>query len=363
MKRWLAMGLALAACCAAASAQITTAVTHAWLQAVNEAGFATNSVSHPIVLRGVVLNDPEEMMDPTYDPDATSEIVKGGEFQIFIQGVGGDRGGTALWMAQNYDAAAPWKPGIKDYGAEWTNEMNRVRRDANGRLFRKGDLVAVTARMSLFYGGKWNINENHSTNSANDFDIALVQANAGLPPAEAVTLSDLVNADGTQIFDPARATGGEHWQGMRVRLDGIRLADTNGWGKANWDDRFCMATNDHLGRGLKLRFPRTDLGDPPATSTYFTAVGILNQESGSGTVGTNGYELFVQEIGPVLNLGRSASGGAAVSFSADYEGYVLEASDDGLQNWNAVDATPKKVLVIEDGGGATNRVYRLKKVD
>ncbi|NCA82461.1 MAG: hypothetical protein EOM72_06900 [Opitutae bacterium] len=359
MKRRWAMGLAFLGWCSAASAQVTTEVSHAWLQAVNEVGFTTNLVPHPIRIRGVVLNDPEEMMDPAYDPTATATANKGGEFQLFIQGVGDDRGGTALWMAQNYDAAAPWKPGIKDYDAEWTNEMMRVRQSG----FRKGDLVEVTARISLFYGGKWNINENHSTNSANDYDISIVKENAGLPQAEAIALSDLVAADGAQIFDATRATGGEHWQGMRVRLDGIRLADTNGWGKANWDDRTCMATNDHLGRGLKLRLPRTDLGAPPSTSAYVSAVGILNQESGSGTSGTNGYELFVQEIGPILSVGTHIVGSSAVSFSADYEGYVLEASDDGLQNWSPVDAMPVKVIVIEDDGDSPNRAYRLRKVD
>ena len=75
------------------------------------------------------------------------------------------------------------------------------------------------------------------------------------------------------------------------------------------------------------------------------------------------YELFVQEIGPALELGRSASGGVAASFSADYEGYVLEASDDGLETWSAVDATPVKVIWIEDDGASSNRVYRLRKVD
>lgn len=361
MKRkwiWAAGILAALGGGAPAGAQVTTRVTHAWLQAVNEEGFTTNPVPHPIVLRGVVLNDPGEMLDPSYDPDATDEVTKGGEFQLFIQGVEGDRGGTALWMAQNYDAAAPWKPGVKDYGAEWTQELARVMQSG----FRKGDVVDVTARMSLFYGGKWNINENHSTNSANDFDIVLVKENAGLPPAEAITLAELKNADDSAIFDATRATGGEHWQGMRVRLDGIRLADTNGWGQSAWNDRLCTAVDD-TGRTLPLRMPRTDLGDPPLTSRWFSAVGILNQESGSSTSGTNGYELFVQEIGPELDLGRSASGGIAVSFSADYEGYVLEASDDNLETWTAVDAMPVRVIWIEDEGTSSNREYRLRKAD
>ena len=52
-----------------------------------------------------------------------------------------------------------------------------------------------------------------------------------------------------------------------------------------------------------------------------------------------------------------------MNFSADYEGYVLEASDDGLQNWNPVDVTPVKVIVIEDDSDSPTRAYRLRKVD
>ena len=108
-----------------------------------------------------------------------------------------------------------------------------------------------------------------------------------------------------------------------------------------------------------MRMPLTEMGEPLATSKYFSATGILNQEGSN----TNGYELFVQELGPVLNVGTSSSGGIAVSFSSDYEGYVLEASDDGLQNWEEVDVTPVKVIVIEDDSVSSNRVYRLRKVD
>ena len=261
-------------------------------------------------------------------------------------------------MAQNYEAMGAWIPAGNDYGAEWTNEMRRVMYDANGRKFRKGDLVEVTARQALFYNGKLNINEKHRIDPANNFDLALVQANVGLPQAEALTLADLKNPDDTAIFDASRATGGEHWQGMRVRLDGIRLTNTNGWGKTNWSERICMVTDD-TGRNFRLRMPLTDLGAPPATSAWFSATGILNQENSN----TNGYELFVQEIGPVLDFERRAGGAMAVSFSADYEGFVLEASDDGLQSWGAVDLTPRKIIVIEDDGAPTSRVYRLRKAD
>ena len=64
-----------------------------------------------------------------------------------------------------------------------------------------------------------------------------------------------------------------------------------------------------------------------------------------------------------MNIGQGSSGGVAVSFSSDYEGYVLEASDGGLTNWGEVDLTPAKVILIEDDGASSNRVYRLRKVD
>lgn len=356
LRKWnLAMWMAATwtwSACAAAFAQ-TAVVTHAELQAVSASGESAWPTNHPFTLRGVIVSDPEEMLDNSYDPGATGPGQLGGQFQIFFQGVNGDRGGTALWMAQNYF----FIPG-QDYGAEWTNEIRRVMYDANGRKFRKGDLIEVLARQSLPNFGKRNINEGHFIAPENNFDIRLVKANAGLPQAEAIAISNLVASGTSQLFDSTRATGGEHWQGMRVRLDAIRLADTNGWGKTNWADRICTAT-DGTGRSFPLRMPLTNLGAPPSTTTYFSATGILNQENSY----TNGYELFVQEIGPVLNVGAGASGGVAVSFASDYEGYVLEASDDGLQNWGAVDITPVKTIVIEDAGASTNRVYRLRKVD
>ena len=351
MKKIGKMLAVLALGAAGASAQ-TAVVTHAELQAVTSTGTSAWVESFPFTIQGVIVNDPEEMLDPAYNPGASGPS-NGGQYQMFIQAVAaGDRGGTALYMAQmsflgdNYD------------GATWSNEMQRVRYNGAGRKFRKGDLVEVTARKALFFNGKRNINEAHRTLTENNFDVALVKANVVLPQAEALVLADLKNADDSAIFDATRATGGEHWQGMRVRVDGIRLATTNGWGKTNWSDRICTAA-DNTGRTLPLRMPLTNLGAPPATSAWFSATGILNQENSN----TNGYELFVQDIGPVLNVGTNITGSQAVSFSADYEGYVLEASDDGLQNWSAVDVTPAKVIVIEDDSVSPNRAYRLRKVD
>ena len=357
MKKIGMMAAVLAMGAAAAFGQ--TMITHTNLQSVNSTGYTAWVEAFPFKLQGVIVNDPEEMLDYIYNPDATVSNLMGGQFQVFFQAVApGDRGGTALWMAQNYQVMGPGYAG-EDYGTEWTNEMRRVQYDINGRKFRKGDLIEVTARKGLFRGGKLNINERHRITFSNDFDVALVKANVGLPQAEALTLADLKNPDDSAIFDANRMQGGEHYQGMRVRLDGIRLVNTNGWGKTNWSDRICTVTDD-AGRSFPLRMPLADLGDPPATTAVFSATGILNQENSN----TNGYELFVQELGPVLEFERRAGGTMAVSFSSDYEGYVLEATDD-LEGgtWSAVDLTPRKRIVIEDDGAPTSRVYRLRKVD
>ena len=350
-KLWMMAGM-LALGAATAGAQ-TSVVSHWELQAVTSTGTSAWVEAFPFTIQGVIVNDPEEMLPVAYNPDATG-TSNGGQYQMFIQAVAaGDRGGTAIYMAQmsyiagnNYDEAG------------WNSEMQRVRYDGNGRKFRKGDLVEVTARKSLFYNGKRNVNEAHRTLEDNNFDVALVRPNTVLPQAEAITLADLKNADDSAIFDATRTTGGEHYQGMRVRIDGIRLATTNGWGQSAWANRICTAADD-TGRTLSLRMPLTDLGPAPATSAWFSAMGIMNQEGGN----TNGYELFVQEIGPELAIGKSASGAAAVNFAADYEGYVLEYSDDGLNTWTNLDATPVKVIAIEDAAAPTNRMYRLRKAD
>ena len=330
-----------------------TVVSHWDLQSVTSTGTSAWVETFPFTIQGVILNDPEEMLPVAFNPDATG-TSNGGQYQLFIQAVAaGDRGGTAIYMAQmsyiagnNYDETG------------WSNEMRRVMYDENGRKFRKGDLVEVTARKALFYNGKRNINEAHRTLEENNFDVALVRPNTVLPQAEAITLADLKNADNSAIFDATRTTGGEHYQGMRVRIDGIRLTTTNGWGQTTWANRICTAADD-TGRTLTLRMPLSDLGPVPATSTWFSATGIMNQEGGN----TNGYELFVQEIGPTLELGTSVAGGAQLGFAADYEGYVLEYSDDGLTTWTNVDATPRKVIVIEDNAAPANRMYRLRKVE
>ena len=144
------------------------------------------------------------------------------------------------------------------------------------------------------------------------------------------------------IFDPTRATGGEHWQGMRVRINGLTLVTTNGWNtNSDWSLRYCTAT-DGQGRQFPLIHPLYDIG--PVPTNQFNATGVFLQESGSGTDGTFGYELFVQEIAPsdaaVLNIAvQSAS--VVVSWPGSLANYQLQSCDLlSNPNWAAMTNTP-----------------------
>lgn len=342
--------------------------THTNLQAVNASGVSIWAGSYPFTLRGVILNDPEEMLDSTWDPDAATGGAMGAQWQMFFQTVAGnDRGGTACWMGQNYNSLGAWIPEGNAYSeADWSNEMVRVHYDANSlRRFRKGDLVEVTARKSLFYGGKVNVNESHRVTTANNFDLTLIQAGYGLPDPEVIRLSDLVSTGTSAIFDQTRQTGGEHYQGMRVRLESIRMATNDyasaGWGKTNWGDRLCTVT-DGEGRFFTLRMPLTDLGPVPAD--WFSAVGIINQESGSGSDGTFGYELFVQETGPALKLAQNG-GKMLIYWSGTYTNYDLEYSTNltVTSGWQRVQTAPVKWIAVEEDPAEAGpvRFYRLKQ--
>ena len=340
--------------------------THTNLQSVTAMGASAWAGTHPFTIRGVILNNPEEMMDIAWDPQAESQNQMGAQYQIFIQTVAAnDRGGTALWMGQNYSSLGPWIPAGNFYSeVRWSNEMVRVNYDTNAaHHFRAGDLVEVTANQSLFYGGKRNVNEAHRTNALNDFSVSLVEAGRGLPDPEVIVLTNLVSDGTNQIFDATRQSGGEYYQGMRVRIEGIRLATnyfgTNGWSKTAWGDRRCTVT-DGNNRYFTLRMPLTNLG--PAPRDWFSAVGIVNQESGSGTDGRFGYELFVQEIGPTVRFVMSG-GNILVYWSGTYTNYILECTTNltDSASWTNVVTAPVKWIAIEEEPADQPRYYRLRQ--
>ena len=219
-----------------------------------------------------------------------------------------------------------------------------------------------------------NINEEHLTDPALDFTISLVSSNYGLPAPEALSLSSVISTNLTptghyDIFDATRATGGEHWQGMRVRINGLTLVTTNGWNTgADWDSRKCAVT-DGEGRQFPLVHPLYDLG--PAPTNRFDATGIFLQESGSGTDGTFGYELFVQEIAPsapaVLAIALNpVIRKPIITWPGSLSNYRLQSLDSlTLTNWTAITNAPMLLngqnTVILDPT-APQRFYRLQRV-
>ena len=60
-------------------------------------GVGTYDATDKVTITGIVLNNPEEMLDPT---PSTSGM--GGQWQVYIEGEGSDHAGTAVYMAQNY---------------------------------------------------------------------------------------------------------------------------------------------------------------------------------------------------------------------------------------------------------------------
>ena len=94
-----------------------------------------------------------------------------------------------------------------------------------------------------------NINQEHSTNPAYDFSISLgfVQLRSAAPAGDFTFLGHRHQPSPSghyDIFDPTRRSGGEYYQGMRVRINGLTLVTTDGWTtNSDWSSRYCTATD------------------------------------------------------------------------------------------------------------------------
>lgn len=381
MKRYLfILGFVVLAGTGAPDA-VAASETHASLQAVTATGASAWNGTFPFTIRGALLCNPDEMLDstPNFIPYTGSGVngQMGGEWQVTFQAVdAGDRGGTTCWMGQCY-GNQPWiRDSESSYSNEsWVPEVLRLNFDpTNLHAFRAGDLVEMTVRQALFYGGKRNMNQGHDIDPAYNFDIRLVTANYGLPAPEVITLADVMNVGGVAgdkstwlpIFDQTRATGGEHYQGMRVRINNMYLVTTNGWNPTNtWGNRLCTVT-DGGGRFFTLRTTRYSLGAAP--TNQFDAIGIFTQESGSGSQGTNGYELFVQQVlphypAPQLSIGVNVT----ISWPANSDTYQLEWREQvDTGGWTAITNAP----AVIDGRNTVilpmsspQRFYQLRKTN
>ena len=115
---------------------------------------------------------------------------------------------------------------------------------------------------------------------------------------------------------------------------------------------------------MPLIHPLNDIG--PAPTNQFDATGVFIQESGSGSDGTFGYELFVQEITPsssaVLNLANQP----VITWPAALANYQVQSSDSLTSpNWSAVTNAPALVngqntVVLEPVGA--QKFFRLQRV-
>jgi hypothetical protein len=258
-------------------------VTHREFQAVNESGEQAYTATQKVILEGIVLHNPADMLDPTPDDAITETYNLGGQWQLFFQGEGDDHAGTALYLAQLY-SNLPWIPTDGGYSnEEFSAELARL----NAAQFCVGDRIRVTGYF-LSYKGKMNINEQHSNNPDHDFTIEVLARGVGLPQPEVVSLDELKDDQDRFIFDPARLVGGEYYQGRLIKIEDVNIVDAKAWGP----DGMLTISNGtktfpvQLGRGNGIYPGSFNLSQP------CDVIGILDQES---TDLRSGYRLYVMD--------------------------------------------------------------------
>jgi hypothetical protein len=283
MKRFLILAevMALLLAAVAEAAPTVTEVSHSEFQAVNASGEQIYNATEMVILEGILLHHPADMLDPAPDDRVTDLFNISGQWQIFFQGEGNDHAGTAVWMGQLYNNL-PWVALDGGYtNEEFAAELSRL----NAAQFSPGDRIRVTGYY-LSYNGKLNVNEQHSKNPDHDFTIELVQRSVGLPRPEVVTLDDLKDDNDDFFFDPARQTGGEYYQARLIKIESVSFADANDWGPHGelviTDGTKTLAVK--LGRGNGIYAGSNNLTEP------FDIIGIMDQESANLI---DGYRLYV----------------------------------------------------------------------
>jgi hypothetical protein len=265
----------------AQAAPTTASLTHSEFQTVNASGEQTYNATEMVILEGILLHNPADMLDPTPDDTVTQLFDISGQWQIFFQGEGDDHAGTAVWMGQLYNNL-PWVALDGGYNdEEFTEELGRL----NAAQFSPGDRIRVTGYY-LSYNGKLNVNEQHNKNPDHNFTIELLQQGVGVPRPELVTLDDLKNDNDTFIFDSTRQSGGEYYQARLIKIENVYFTDANDWGphgEVIITDGIKTLTVK-LGRGNGIYAGSNNLTEP------FDIIGILDQESANLT---DGYRLHV----------------------------------------------------------------------
>lgn len=291
-----AAGLSVATAASAQDWENVPVVRHAELQGVNASGAPTYSGGFPLRVQGVLLCDPGDVFDdtPNFIPFSGpgSLFQFGARQQPYVQAVDpNDSGGTALFLAQcvgnhpaNQDTALSYT------NDAWLAELDRTNFDADtGHRFQAGDLVEVRARIGLHFSGKFNINEAHSINPANDYEIVLIQAGFGLPEPTAFGLPDVFDDAGEAIFDETRQTGGEAYQATRVELVIAEVLDAS-----NWSASGTITVTDGTRTMEVLVGSDPAFNTEPAPSGEVRIRGIFDQEASPSPIGgQNGYRLVL----------------------------------------------------------------------
>ncbi len=330
MKNVKFAGFMLLIAVAAAFGDEPMPVTHWQFQAVTSDGSSAFYGPFQVVLEGILLNNPEEYLDPTPDPTIAPWFM-GGQWQIWFQGEGDDHAGTACWIGQNY-SNGPGDTGNNYTNQQWLSEICRLNRDPNtGYVFHAGDRIRVTGTY-LFYAGKNNINENHEIDPLFDFKIELVKPAVGLPQPEELSISNLKDANDNFIFDPIRMTGCEYYQSRLVRIQDVNIIDPQNWGQGQ-----TITIKNSDGRTFPVL-----LGIGAGISKYscptgqIDAIGILDQE-GTGYPPNikGGYRMVVLNYdgnGLVLNDTGHARGNLPGDINKDY---IVDCNDitDLVENW------------------------------
>ncbi len=283
MKRFIVLAefLALLLVTVAEAAPSVAEVTHSEFQAVNASGEQTYNATEKVILEGILLHNPADMLDPAPDDTVTQLYNISGQWQIFFQGEGNDHAGTAVWMGQLYNNL-PWVALDGGYtNEEFKAELSRL----NAAQFSPGDRIRVTGYY-LSYSGKTNVNEQHNKNPDHDFTIELVERGVGLPRPEVVSLDELKDDDDNFIFDPTRQAGCEYYQARLIKIEEVSFVEVN-----DWDPGGELVITDgiktlpvKLGRGNGIYPGSNNLAEP------FDIIGIMDQESANLI---DGYRLYV----------------------------------------------------------------------
>jgi hypothetical protein len=276
---YVVLGLTL--CGVSRAAPTVARVAHREFQAVNASGEQTYQATQKVVLEGIVLHNPADMLNPTPDETITQMYNLGGQWQLFFQGEGDDHGGTAVFLAQLYDNL-PWvMPGGGYSNQAFLAELARI----NAAQFSVGDRIRVTGWF-LSFKGKMNINEQHNNHPDHDFTIELLERGVGLPRPEVVSLDELKDDQDRFVFDPARLVGGEYHQGRLIKIEDVNVVDAQSWGPEGTltVTKGTKTFSIKLGRGNGIYPGSFNVSQP------FDVIGILDQDS---TDLRSGYRLYV----------------------------------------------------------------------